>query len=174
MATKEHALGRLFDITPVIMPADLVGGAKTGKRIHLKHGKTVTFVAIKATDAGTTDDFALDLQEHNAASGGTSQDLDIIGDYFTKTETTLDGDESWVRTTDSTPQSEIDAIAGTAEVEMLLVVEVTAAELSDGYEWVSVNTPDLGSTDVQTGCVIAIISDLAAARKPENLPDWLT
>jgi hypothetical protein len=173
MTTKERALGRLFDITPVIMPADLVGGAKTGKRIHMKHGRTVTFVAVKSTDGGTTDDFALDVQEHTASTGGTSTDLDIVTDYFTKSETALDGDEAWVRTT-QTAASEIAAITGTAELELVLVVEVQASDLSDGYEWISVNTPDLGSTDVQIGVVIAIISDLAAGRKPENLPDWLT
>lgn len=177
MTTKEIALGRLLDITPVIMPVDLVDGANTGKRIHMKHGTSVMFVVIKATDAGTTDDLAIDLQEHTASSGGSSQDLDIITDYFTKSETALDGDETWVRTTQDAA-SEITAanLAGTAELEVVLAVEVHRSQLSlsDGYEWISVNTPDLGSTDVQTGVVFALIFGLFNESKPELLPDHLT
>lgn len=172
MTTKERALGRLFDISQVIGIADLVGGAKTGNRVHLKNARGVAFVLFKGTDAGTTDDIQLDLQEHNAASGGTSQDLDIITDYFTKSEASLDGDETWARTTQAAA-SEIGAIAGTAEKQVILVVEVLAEQLSEGFEWVSVNTPDLGSTDVQYGGVLAILFGLRDERQPENLPDWL-
>jgi hypothetical protein len=173
MVTRERALGRLFDFTAMQAPDDLVGGANTGLRVHMKHCTGITFFVYKATDGGTTDDFALDLQEHTASTGGTSADLDIITDYFTKSETTLDGDETWVHTT-QTAASEITAIAGTAELQMMLVVEVLASDLSDGYEWVSINTPDLGSTDVQNTSIVAIPWGLFAERKPENLPDWLT
>lgn len=171
MVTKERALGRLFDITPVAMPVDFTA-AQTGKRIHMKNCEGVLFLLVKATDGGTTDDLALDLQEHNAASGGTSQDLDSITDFFTKKETTLDGDEAWARTT-QTAASEIAAIAGIAELELMLTFEVLASQLSDGFEWLSVNTPDPGSTDVQTATLIAIPWGLKAERKPESLPDWL-
>lgn len=173
MTTTALALGRNFDITPAFMPADAVAGAITGLRVHAKYGGTYTLVIIKDTDAGTTDDFQLDLQEHNASTAGTSQDLDIITDYFYKQETTLDGDESWSKTT-QTAASEIAAIAGTAETEMLIVVEVTPEQLSDGFEWISVNIPDLGSTDVQTMTGVWIVSDLHAPRVPTNLPDHLT
>ena len=171
MATTELALGRLFDFTVMAMPVDFTA-AQTGKRVHMKHAEGITFLLIKATDGGTTDDLALDLQEHNASTGGTSQDLDVITDFFTKKETTLDGDETWVRTTQSVA-SEIAAIAGIAELELLLVVEVLATQLSDGFEWLSINTPDPGSTDVQTATIIAIPWGLKVETKPENLPDWL-
>ena len=171
MTTTERALGRLFDITVQAMPVDFTA-AQTGKRIHMKNCEGVLFLLVKATDGGTTDDLALDLQEHDASTGGTSQDLDIITDFFSKTETALDGDETWVRTTQAVA-SEIAAIAGIAELEALLVFEVRASQLSDGFEWLSVNVPDLGSTDVQRVTIIYILSNLFAERKPENLPDWL-
>ena len=173
MTTKELALGRLFDISIGQMTIDAVANTITGKRVHMKHGGVLTILVLKATDAGTADDLAVDLQEHSAASGGTSQDLDIITDFFKKTETALDGDETWVRTT-QTAASEIAAIAGTAELEAMLVIEVQESQLSDGFGWLSLNLPDLGSTDVQNVTVVYILSSLAAERKPENLPDWLT
>lgn len=172
MTTKEHALGREFDISLGAMTADAVAGAITGKRFHMRHCEGVSIVVVKATDAGTTDDLAVDLQEHNASTGGTSQDLDIITDYFKKTETALDGDETWVRVT-QTAASEITAIAGIAELEAILVIEVRADQLSDGFEWVSLNVPDLGATDVQRVTILYIPFGLRAQRKPENLPDWL-
>jgi len=172
MVTKERALGRLFDVSLGVMTADGVAAALTGKRFHMDKCQGVTIVVTKATDAGTTDDFACDLVEHTASTGGTTQDLDIVTDYFGKTETALDGDETWVRTT-QTAASEISAIAGTAELQAIYVIEVLASDLSDGYEWISLNVPDLGSTDVQNITVLYLPWGLSAERKPENLPDWL-
>ncbi len=174
MPTKERALGRLFDISSASAVQDAVAAnGITGARINMKYCAGVAFVLFKATDGGTTDDIAVDLQEHNASSGGTSQDLDIITDFFTKSEVTLDGDETWVRTT-QTAASEITAIAGTAELEVILVVEVLASQLSAGFGWLSLNLPDFGSTDVQQVGVLAIPFGLKAERKPENLPNLLT
>jgi hypothetical protein len=51
----------------------------------------------------------------------------------------------------------------------MAVVEVQASELSDGYEWVSVNTTDSGTTTGKLGTVIAILYDLKVQRAPENL-----
>jgi len=172
MTTTELALGRLFDISLGSITTDAVAAAKTGLRFHMKGCAGVTIVAVKATDAGTTDDFAADLNQHTASTGGTSTDLDIVTDYFSKTETTLDGDETWVRTT-QTAASEITAVAGTAELQGIFVIEVAASQLADGYEWISLNMPDLGSTDVQWYTILYIPWGLKAERKPENLPDWL-
>ena len=168
MVTTARALGRLFNIGGVNVPADAVAGAITGKRIRLRGAGGVTFIVVQATDAGTTDDLAVDLQEHNAASGGTSQDLDIVTDYYHQFETTLDGDETWTKVT-QTAASEITAIAGTAETENVLIIEVGEDQLSDNFDWISLNIPDLGATDVQQTAIIPIIWDLQVQRAPENL-----
>lgn len=169
MTTKAGGLGRDFDVGGVNVASDAVDAAITGKRVSLEHAEGVTFLVVKATDAGTTDDLATDLQEHNAASGGTSQDLDIVTDYWVKSETALDGDESWSKTT-QTVASEISAIAGTAELQVVLAVSVHASQLSDGFSWVSLNIPDLGSTDVQQTAIIPILWGLKVQRAPENMP----
>jgi hypothetical protein len=164
-----RALGRLFDIGVVIPPVDLAGGAQTGGRIRLNNGEGVAFVYV--ADAGTAgEDVDLDVQEHDAASAGTSQDLDVVTHFYSKRETTLDNDEAWVRSTDITAASEVDLGADEGEAQVIAVVEVSATSLSDGFEWVSVNTTDAGATAGKLGTVIAIVYDLKVQRTPANLP----
>ena len=168
MATFKGPLGKDFNIGGVNTSADAVAAAITGKRVYMRNHLWCNFVVVKDTDGGTADDLAVDLQEHDAASGGNSQDLDIITNYHTQSETTLDGDETWVLTTQAAA-SEIAAIAGTAELEVVLVVSVHQDQLSDDFEWLSLNIPDLGSTDVQNCVIIPFLTGLQVQRDPANL-----
>ena len=89
-----EALGRLFDLSAGIPVGDLHGQANTGNRVHLKNAASCTIVLYKA--AGTAaQDPVLDVQQHTAASGGSTADLDVVTHYYHKSETTLDGDETW-------------------------------------------------------------------------------
>jgi hypothetical protein len=161
------ALGRLFNLGLIIPPVDLSGGAQTGIRVHLKDYDGVAFVYI--ADAGTAgEDVDLDVQQHTVATSGTPADLDTITEWYSKRETTLDNDEAWVKSTQSAA-SEVDLGDDEGEVQVMAVVEVQASELSDGYEWVSVNTTDSGTTTGKLGTVIAILYDLKVQRAPENL-----
>jgi hypothetical protein len=148
-----EALGRLFNIASVVAPVDLSSGAATGARVRLRQGTGVAFV-------------------YFAASAGTSSDLDVVTHFYSKREATLDNDETWVRSTQSAA-SEVDLGADEGENQVIAVVEVQANQLSDGYEWVSVNTTDSGTTAGKVGCVLAIVYDLQAMRKPENLATLL-
>jgi hypothetical protein len=170
MTTKAHALGRVLDIGLGVPVSNLNAGASTGKNCSLQNCEGV-LVLVQKLASGTTDDLAIDLQEVNGASG-TPRDLDIITDYWMKSETALDNDEAWVKTTQSAA-SEIGPIAGTAEVQCMLVFEVRADQLSDGYTHIAVNVPDLGSTDTGYGVVNYIPFGLKVQRSPENLPSLL-
>ena len=170
MATYARGLGRLFDIGVGSAPATSFSTAITGKNCSLQEYEGVGILIVKSA-SGTTDDLALDLQEVDAY-GGTPRDLDIITNYWTKQETTLDNDEAWVLST-QTAASEITAIAGTAEVQMLLYFEVLADQLSDGYTHIACNIPDLGSTDTPLGSIIYIPFGLKTQRKPVNMPNML-
>jgi hypothetical protein len=165
MTTGASALGRLFNVSVGAVPTDAVAGAITGNRIHLKDCGGVSFIVV-ATGA-STDVLDLDLQEHNAASGGTSQDLDIITKAYYQSETTLDGDETWTEWSQSAA-SEITNI-GAASQETLVVVEVRAEQLSDGFEWVSLNVPDLGTNGTKHVAILNVAHDLMVMRKPTNL-----
>lgn len=170
MTTGASALGRLFNVSVGAVPTDAVAGAITGNRIHLKDCGGVSFIVI-ATGA-STDILDLDLQEHNAASGGTSQDLDIITKYYYQSETTLDGDETWTEGSQSAA-SEITNV-GAASEETLVVVEVRSEQLSDDFEWVSLNVPDLGTNGTKHVAILNVAHDLMVQRKPTNLANLNT
>lgn len=165
MAVEAYALGKAFNVGATTPPTDAVAGAITGARTRLKDAAVCSFVVV--TTGASTDITDVDLQEHNAASGGTSQDLDIITTYYYKTETTLDGDEQWTKGTQSAA-SEITNV-GAASEELLLVVEVRAEQLSDGFEWVSLNVPDLGTNGSRHVATIPILTGLKVQRAPEKL-----
>lgn len=166
-----EALGRLFNIASVVAPVDLSGGAATGNRVYVGDCSGVAFVYF--ADAGTAgEDVDLDVQQHTAASGGTSADLDVVTRWYSKREATLDNDEQWTLHT-QTAASEVDLGEDEGENQVIAVVEVSTKALSDGYEWVSVNTTDSGATAGKLGCVLAITYDLTAQRAPEALADLL-
>lgn len=173
MATKERALGHLFDVAAAVIPVNLSGQANTGLRIDMRKATICTFVVFAG--AGTAgDDLVVDLREHTASSGGTSQDLDIITEYFTQSETTLDGDETWTRRTQAAGSETTDSTGTTAEEQNLLVVEVRHDQLSDGFKWLSLDIPDLGSAGTKVGGAIAILSGLRQQAVPERLQKTLS
>lgn len=168
--THARALGNLFDISIGSVPADADGGAITGKRVSLKRARGVTIVVVGA--AGTAnDDLQVDLQEHSAASAGTSQDLDIITTYYHKSEASLDGDETWAAVTQAAA-SEITDVGGagtSAELQQILAIDVAAEQLSEGFDFVSLNIPDLGSAGAKYVTIIYILWGLDQMRAPELL-----
>jgi len=167
MTTTALALGRQFDIGIGAMPQTFNGSGITGKPFAMQNFEGVTILVLKSAN-GTTDDIAVDLQEINGA-GGTPRDLDIITSYYVKSETALDNDEAWAKTTQSAA-SEITAIAGTAELEVMMVIEVHHSQLSDGYTHIALNVPDLGNTDTEYGAVVYIGWGCRVQRAPENMP----
>jgi len=170
MPTTARSLGRVFDIMPAIAPVDLEAGNVLGKRLHMKNYDNVAIVVFAA--AGTAnDDLQIDVNEHNAATGGTSQDLDIVTDYYHKQATALAGTETWVKTTQAAASeiNDVGALGTSAERQNLLVVEISGDQLSDGFEWISVNIPDLGSAGAKLGCAFYIMTGLNVQRAPQNL-----
>ena len=163
-----EGLGRLFDLSTGWSPVD-AQTAQTGKRVSLKNAAGCTIVVIKAV--GTAgDDHSYDLQQHTASTGGTSADLDIVSFYYLKDELALDGDETWSKVT-QTAASEITeaGAAGTsAEHEQILVIEVEGTQLSDGYDYISLNSGGEGS-NAQLSTCLYILRDLNVQRKPANL-----
>lgn len=165
MTTHARALGRLFNISVGAVPTDAVAAAITGNRVSLRDAGGVTFVVVAA--AGSTDVLDLDLREHTAATGGTSQDLDIITRFYHQSEATLDGDEVWTEGS-QTAASEITDV-GAASEQQLVVVEVGAEQLSDGFNYVSLDVPDLGANGTKFVAILNVVHDLHVQRKPQNL-----
>lgn len=165
-------LGRLYDIGVGWAPVD-AQTAQTGKRISMSGASACTLVVFKA--AGTAgDDHSYDLQQHTAASGGTTADLDKVSYYYVKQETALDNDESWEKFTQTEASEITDAgAAGTsAEQQQVIVIEVDAAQLSDGYSHISLNSGGEGSNAQLSACLY-ILHELKSQRAPANLPNLL-
>ena len=168
-------LGRLFDLQSVIMPVDLAGGANAGALVSLENAGGVTFVFIK-NQGIAGDDPVLTFREAQDGSATNEQDLDVVTEYFSKTETAaaaLTGAETWSRFTQSA--GDIDGDNASAEVglsgedEALVAIYIDADDLSDGYTHVTVDIADTGSGGASLGAVLAIVHDLAVQRAPQNL-----
>lgn len=136
-----EALGRVFNAIAI---AD-------GVYVPLHSAGGVSFLCYLAAAAGDT----YTLTEAKTAAGGSSQVLATIERYWTSNG--VGG--AWTLHTQAAASTVVTA-AATAENGM--VVEVEAAELSDGYRWVKL-------TSTGAGLVTAIQRDLHVMRKPSNL-----
>lgn len=172
------ALGRLFDIGLCCAPVDWdTADAFTGKRIYMGNAAHLTFVAVAGV--GGANNIVFDVQQHTASVSGTSADLDAVGVagssgityWYTKTETALDNDEPWVKTTQSVA-SEVTFPSADGAKQKILVIEIDAAQLADGYNWVSVDMSMTSSTS-QLGAALYFLTDLKVQRTPANMPNLL-
>lgn len=162
-------LGNLYDIVIGCVPTDVVAGAITGKRVHLKNyaGMDVVLIAVD----GSTDIMDVDVQQHTASSSGTTADLDVVTRYYLKDATALASSTLWAEVTQAAA-SEITNI-GSASKQQIAVIPVEAASLTDGYEWVSVDLPDAGTNGTKFVAMIYVMRGLRYPRNPVNLPSPL-
>jgi hypothetical protein len=174
-----EALGRLFDIGTGWVPVDLnTADGATGKRIAMSGFDAITFVVFLAV--GATDDVVLDLQQHTAYTGGTSNDLDAaavststgVDHYYIKSEAALDNDEAWAKVT-QTAASEITLTGATyGDKQCIVAIEVSGSQLGDGYSHVSLNAATTTAT-AHLGACLYLPHELRYQRKPANLRNLL-
>lgn len=172
MSHAGQGLGSKLDIAIGInLVADLAAGANTGKRIHMRNYENVIVVLLKNAASAGTDDVVIQAQEHNANTGGTSQNIasNPITEYYTKSATTLAGTEAWVRTTQTAGSAVTIAGATYAAKQVIAAFEINANSLADGFEWVSVNIADPGSGGTILGGVIYIPTGLRISRQVDLL-----
>ncbi len=168
-----RALGYELDVTVGInFVADLAAGANTGKRIHMRNYDTLGVLFFKNPASAGTDTVTLTLQEHNANTGGTSQNLAAITDwYYKSTAAALAGTEAWTETTQATAATL--ALANTGPVpaanQAMVYFDVESGSLSAGFEWLSINIADPGSGGTILGGVLYIPSGLKIMRRPDLL-----
>lgn len=172
-----EGLGRLFDVGPAVAPVDInTSDAATGLRISMSGHTGIAVVAY--TLVGGADDLTFDIQQHTAYTGGTSNDMDAtngatgVDHYYIKAETALDGDEAWVKVT-QTAASEVVVVGSTYGTQQkLVVIPIGAEQLADGYTHISVNVACTTSTS-QILAVLYVPYDLAVQRNPVNRPNLL-
>lgn len=160
-------LGKAFDIGSAFTPVDFnTADAATGHRVHLRNYDAIAFVLYKG--AGTAGaDPVVTVQEHNAATAGTSADLAVITEFYKKEETTLDGDEVWVKTTQAVAAAANMGLTS-AEQEGIYVIEFEAGNLSAGFEWISCNiAATVANAQLVAG--LYILTGLKIQREPSLL-----
>jgi hypothetical protein len=163
-------LGRVYDIGTALAPVDLATAGATGKRISMQDCGGIDIVLFYG--AGTAgDDPVPSLQQHTAYTGGTTADLATMTTIYRKTETTLDNDEAWQKTTQAAAAIMTPDLTD-AEKENIYVIHVDSASLADGYTHISVNQADL-SNNAQLGAFLYIKVDLKVQRAPANMPNLL-
>lgn len=116
-------------------------------RFSLRNCSGMVFLVDTPAAAST-----LTIQECNASSGGTAQNLAAITEYFTQTNGV------WTRLTQAA--AAVVTVAGTPD---LLAVFIPQGALSDGFAFLSPNH-SAKATEV-------IMSDLDVQRLPSNLVD---
>lgn len=166
-------LGNRFDVCSGIMPvADLAAGANTGHRVHMRYYDTLAVVFAKGPASAGTDSIVITLQEHSAATAGTSQNLAAITDWYMKTEASpMDGDEAWTQQTQAAGATlTLSNAVMPAANQGIAVFEVESESMSAGFEWLSVNIADPGSGGTIPGTVLYIPHGLRRKRLPSLLP----
>lgn len=161
-----HGLGAVFDIGSAFSPVDFnTADAATGHRVHLRNYESIALVLFKG--AGTAGaDPVITVQEHTAATAGTSASLAVVDEYYYKQEATLDGDETWTRATQAAGATVTNDTW--AEAEAIVVVQVDAAALSAGYEWISFNiAATVANAQLVSG--FYIMTGLKMKRRPDLL-----
>ncbi len=131
------ALGRQYNV--------LNQAAAGVVRVNLRAATGITFVALTATSGNVT------VQECNAASGGTAQNLARITAYWTQTN------GIWTRFTQAA------AATFPLTAAAISVAEIDTAMLSDGFSYISATHG--------TGTVLHILHDLEVQRNPTFLAD---
>lgn len=162
-------LGESYDLSIGVAPVNLATAANTGKRLCMKEVNSVDIVVLKG--AGTAaEDPVLTVKQHTASTGGTTSDLAVVTSYDLKSETTLDGDETWTTPTMAAGATITDpGGAGTsAESEQMVVIHIRADQLTAGNAYISLDIADTG-TNSQLGAVLYIVHNTDHTA-PASLP----
>ncbi len=120
------------------------------KRVNLKDCSGVLFYLTNSSGAT-----AATFSESNAASGGTTQALAAITEYWTQAT----GTGVWTRST----QAAASTITSINAVGALHAVYIPQGALSDGFGYLSASHA--------TGTFLMVLSDLDVKRVPQNLAD---
>ena len=134
-------------VVNILPPVDLSGGPLTADRFTMRnHSHASIIVQIGANAAGAG--IGVTVKECTLASGGTA----TARTFKYVVEETTTGD-TFGALTDAEAVG-FDLHASTASI--MYCIEIDAADLTDGYEWIELNIEDAASTTI--GSAVAILS----------------
>lgn len=144
-------------LVPAFMPVDGSSAAATGDRVSMKNYERCVFVFL-ASIGTAGDDPVISAQQHTAASGGTSANLNFTRIRHKVGGTAINAVGDFTLVEQAAAASYDSAAIDGAENEALIAVEVMAEDLTDGYEFVSFNMADVG-TNAQLVAGLYILTD---------------
>lgn len=157
-------LGSDYDLALGLAPVNLTTAANTGLRQYMGNLDYLMVVFIGGAGAAAEPP-VLTVKQHTASASGTTADLAVVTEYWTKSETTLDNDEQWVRTA----QAASATVTGTAQVEQMIAFVLRPTDLAAGNKYISVNIADVGVA-AQLGAMLYILSGVSPRTSPVGMP----
>lgn len=134
-------------------PVDMNTAAITGARIKMDAGKKLVIVVSMGASTGAT--VAFNLNQHNAASSGTTKDCSVNNPYFHKAGTATFFTKVPPTITNGIP---VDAAAYDLSTLFIAdggiaVFEINAADLdvNNGFAWASISASDSAAAKLGSG-----------------------
>lgn len=138
-----------YNVAMGLVPVDLNAGANTGLRISMKGNKRVCFIVSMADSTAGVTDFT--LQQHSAASAGTTKVISTVNPYYKKAAAAT----TWTKVVPASAASNF-VPTDYANEPGMIAFEVLAEDLDveGDFAWVSLDIAD--ATAAKAGAVIAI------------------
>lgn len=142
------------NIKQAFLPVDLNTAAITGNRIKVAAGDRVAIVVSMGDSTAAVVTF--DLDQHNAASAGTSKALSVANPYYHKKGAAT----SFTKVTPVAATDTYDLSSIFSDDEGVVVLEILGEQLDvdNGFAWISINALD--STAAKIGAGLYILGDL--------------
>lgn len=133
----------------IIQPVNLNTAGNTGLRVDMANCKRVTFLVILAGGTTTTS-LGISLHQHTVATSGTPIALAIDSPYYYK----VGAATSFTKVAPVSAADTYDMHAIVGDNVAILVFEVLAEQLTQGYRYVSLDIAQPGVTEI--GAVLAL------------------
>lgn len=157
-------LGSDYDLNLGLAPVDLTTAANTGLRQFMGNLDYVGVLFIGGAGAAAEPP-VLTVKQHTASTSGVTSNLAVVTDFWRKSETTLDNDETWTRVSQAASQT----VTGLAQVQQMIYFIVQPESLSSGNSYMSVDVADPGAA-AMLGCLLYIPSGVSPRQVPEGMP----
>lgn len=156
-------LGSDFDLGLGLAPVDLNTAGGTGLRQYMGNLDYLTVLFVGGAGAAAEPP-VLTVKQHTASTAGTTSNFAIVTETWTKSEATLDNDETWVRASQAASQT----VTGTAQVQQMIAFVLRPEDLTAGNSYISVDVADPGA-GAQLGTVLYILSGFSPRTLPASL-----
>jgi hypothetical protein len=161
-------LGYTVDFGEGVPPQDFHTGANTSKRLMLRNAQSALFLVHMNAAASGTDDLVFTLNEHTAASGGTTTALAAIATAWVKSATALAGTETWTKISQAAGSTLTLAGATYATKQLLCAVQINTKDVDDGYDYVSLSCAATAAVS-RIGSITNVLTDLTIRRDPAQM-----